>query len=64
MVSSSPSRPSTDLSSKRPIRNCSGQHIRCTHTARLRELQDEGIVERRVHPETPVRVKWVLTTKG
>lgn len=37
---------------------------RCTQTARLRELQDEGIVERRVHPETPVRMKYVLTTKG
>lgn len=31
---------------------------------RLRELQDEGIVDRRVHPETPVRVEYVLTPKG
>jgi DNA-binding HxlR family transcriptional regulator len=33
-------------------------------TERLRELQDEGIVERRVYPETPVRVEYTLTAKG
>lgn len=32
--------------------------------ARLRELQDEGIVERQVHPETPVRIEYTLTSKG
>lgn len=32
--------------------------------ARLRELQDEGIVERHVHPETPVRIEYTLTNKG
>jgi DNA-binding HxlR family transcriptional regulator len=31
---------------------------------RLRELEEEGIVERLVVPETPVRVEYRLTSKG
>ena len=31
---------------------------------RLKELESEGIVERRVYPETPVRVEYQLTPKG
>jgi DNA-binding HxlR family transcriptional regulator len=31
---------------------------------RLQELEDEGIVERSVVPETPVRVEYSLTKKG
>src|SRR6187431_1284107 len=31
---------------------------------RLREREDEGIVERNVIPETPVRVEYALTKKG
>ena len=31
---------------------------------RLKELEDEGIVERRVYAETPVRVEYRLTDKG
>ena len=31
---------------------------------RLRSLEDEGIVERTVHAETPVRVEYKLTAKG
>src|ERR1700674_3477505 len=31
---------------------------------RLRELEKEGIVERTVVPETPVRVEYALTKKG
>src|SRR5512140_3946919 len=31
---------------------------------RLQELEDEGIVERTVVPETPVRVEYALTKKG
>jgi DNA-binding HxlR family transcriptional regulator len=31
---------------------------------RLKELQDEGIVERIVHAETPVRIEYRLTEKG
>jgi DNA-binding HxlR family transcriptional regulator len=33
-------------------------------SARLDELQSEGIVERRVFPETPVRIEYHLTAKG
>ena len=31
---------------------------------RLKELEAEGIIERRVHPETPVRIEYVLSAKG
>ena len=31
---------------------------------RLKELEHEGIVERRVTPSTPVRIEYVLTEKG
>ena len=31
---------------------------------RLQELEDEGLVERTVIPETPVRVEYSLTKKG
>jgi DNA-binding HxlR family transcriptional regulator len=31
---------------------------------RLRELEAEGIVERHVYPETPVRIEYELTEKG
>ena len=31
---------------------------------RLRQLEAEGIVERRVTPSTPVRIEYVLTDKG
>lgn len=31
---------------------------------RLKELEACGIVERRVYPETPVRIEYVLTDKG
>jgi DNA-binding HxlR family transcriptional regulator len=31
---------------------------------RLRELESEGVVSRRVIPETPVRVEYALTEKG
>jgi DNA-binding HxlR family transcriptional regulator len=31
---------------------------------RLRELEEEGLVERTVEPDAPVRVTYELTTKG
>ncbi len=31
---------------------------------RLKELESEGIVDRKVHPETPVRIEYRLTEKG
>jgi DNA-binding HxlR family transcriptional regulator len=31
---------------------------------RLKELEAEGIVERHVYPETPVRIEYALTPRG
>lgn len=31
---------------------------------RLKELEVEGLVERTVYPETPVRIEYALTAKG
>jgi len=31
---------------------------------RLKELENEGIVVRQVHPDTPVRIEYLLTEKG
>jgi DNA-binding HxlR family transcriptional regulator len=31
---------------------------------RLKELEAEGVIERLVHPETPVRIEYRLTAKG
>lgn len=31
---------------------------------RLKELEEEGIVERNVYRETPVRIEYILTKKG
>ncbi len=31
---------------------------------RLKELETEGVVQRRVYPETPVRIEYELTIKG
>lgn len=33
-------------------------------SARLRELEADGVVERRVYPDTPVRIEYALTDKG
>lgn len=31
---------------------------------RLKDLENEGIVERKIYPETPVRIEYSLTDKG
>lgn len=31
---------------------------------RLKELEDHCIVERKVYPETPVKIEYILTEKG
>jgi len=31
---------------------------------RLKQLESAGLVERRVYPETPVRIEYALTQKG
>ncbi len=59
------------------IRSLLAGHIRFTDIAtsvpglsdrllseRLKELESEGIVVRRVFPETPVRIEYRLTDKG
>ncbi|MEI7554426.1 helix-turn-helix domain-containing protein [Candidatus Chlorohelix sp.] len=33
-------------------------------TERLRELETEGLLERLVHPDSPVRIEYMLTPKG
>src|ERR1041385_1451891 len=33
-------------------------------TARLKDLEREGVIARRVQPEPPVRVEYALTKKG
>ena len=33
-------------------------------TERMKELEREGIVLRKVYPETPVKIEYVLTPKG
>lgn len=33
-------------------------------TERFKELEEEGIIKRKVYPETPVRIEYELTRKG
>ncbi len=33
-------------------------------TERFKELEEEGIIIRKVYPETPVRIEYELTEKG
>ncbi|WMM25897.1 helix-turn-helix domain-containing protein [Tissierella sp. MB52-C2] len=48
----------TDISASIP--NMSARML----TERFKELEQEGIVIRKVYPETPVRIEYELTEKG
>ena len=33
-------------------------------SARLKEMEEDGLIERKVYPDTPVRVEYTITEKG
>ena len=35
-----------------------------TLSARLKEMEKDGLITRTVHPETPIRIEYALTKKG
>src|SRR5688572_4895807 len=45
---------------ERSLPNLSGKVL----SERLKELEAEGIIQRDVYPETPVRIEYKLTEKG
>ena len=33
-------------------------------SARLKEMENDGLIERKVYPDTPIRVEYTITEKG
>ncbi|MFC3749679.1 winged helix-turn-helix transcriptional regulator [Paenibacillus sp. GCM10012306] len=46
------------------IENCLSNLSGKVLSDRLKEMENEGIIERKVYPEMPVRIEYSLTDKG
>jgi DNA-binding HxlR family transcriptional regulator len=33
-------------------------------SARLKEMENDGLIDRKVYPDTPVRIEYIITEKG
>jgi DNA-binding HxlR family transcriptional regulator len=33
-------------------------------SSRLKEMENDGLIERKVYPDTPIRIEYVITEKG